>query len=301
MTEHKKLLLIMNPRSGTMQAAKMLADIIQEFSKEGYMTTVMMTQARNDAREWAKKYANDYDRIVVSGGDGTFNELVDGILESGSKPTIGYIPAGSTNDFAVSLGLPKSIRKAAEVAVTGTPQDLDIGNFNGRHFSYVASFGAFTSTSYSVPQNLKNILGHFAYMLSGVKDVLSIKPIQAKVIADSGTDHEVVHEGKFLFGAVCNCRSIGGVVRLYKQGIDMNDGLMEVFLVRMPKDLIEINKIVGQVLSNNLNTSEMVFFSAENVHIEIEEGTHWTLDGEYEPGAPTVDIKAIKSAIKIIK
>lgn len=301
MEEHKKLLLIMNPRSGTMQASKLLADIIQEFEKAGYITTVMMTQARNDAREWARKYSGEYDRVVVSGGDGTFNELVDGVMESKNRPVIGYIPSGSTNDFAVSLGLPKGIIAAAERAAQGSLQDLDIGSFNGRHFSYVASFGAFTSTSYSVSQNIKNKLGHAAYMLSGVKDIASIRPIHAKIIADPGTDHEVVHEDDYLFGAFCNCRSIGGVVKLDKVGIDMNDGLMEVFLVKMPRNLIDVSKIVEQVLSNNLNTKEMVFFSAENVHIEIQEGTHWSLDGEYEEGAPEIDIKMLKSAIHIVK
>ena len=298
--ELKKLLFIMNPRSGTMQASKLLSDIINEFNKAGYMTTMLMTQARNDAKEWAKQYAKDYDTVVVSGGDGTFNELVDGILESGAHPNIGYIPSGSTNDFASSLGLPKTIREAAEKAVTGSPQPLDIGKFNERHFSYVASFGAFTSTSYNVPQNLKNILGHAAYMLSGVKDIVNIKPIHARIVTDPGTPNEVVAEDDYLFGAICNSTSIGGVIKLDKLDVDMNDGLMEVFLVKMPKDIIELNSIITKLLSNELNSKEMVFFSAKNIHVEIEEGTHWTLDGEYEEGANEIDIETLRSAISVI-
>lgn len=299
--EHKKLLFIMNPRSGTMQAAKLLSDIIQIFNEAGYMVTVLMTQARNDAKKWAKQYAAEYDTIVVSGGDGTFNELVDGILDSGNHPTIGYIPAGSTNDFAISLGLPRTIQEAARRVVEGTASDLDIGSFNGRHFSYVASFGAFTSTSYSVPQNLKNILGHSAYMLSGVKELVNIKPIHAKITADPGTPNEMVAEGDYLFGAICNCTSIAGVLKLDKMDVDMNDGLMEVFLIKMPKDLIEINSIITKVLANDLNSKEIMFFSGKNIYVEIDEGTHWTLDGEYEEGAGKVEIKTLQSAIKIIR
>ena len=298
--EHKKLLLIMNPRSGTMQAAKLLPDIIQTFNKAGYMVSVLMTQARNDAKEWAKQYASDYDTIVVSGGDGTFNELAEGILESKTHPNIGYIPAGSTNDFATSLGLPKTILEAARRVVEGEPQNLDMGCFNGRYFSYVASFGAFTSTSYSVPQNLKNLLGHAAYMISGVKEIANIKPIHAKIIADPGTPNEMVTEGDYVFGAICNSTSIAGILKLDKMDVDMNDGLMEVFLVKMPKDIIDMNNIITKLLNNQLNSNEMEFFSGQNIHVEIDEGTHWTLDGEYEEGADSIDIQTIRSAISVI-
>ena len=298
--EFKKLLLIMNPRSGTMQAAKLLADILQEFGKAGYMTTVLMTQARNDAKEWAKIYGNQYDTIVVSGGDGTFNELVEGVIEGNAHPRIGYIPSGSTNDFATSLGLPKTIVEAAKRVVNGEPQDLDIGSFNGRYFSYVASFGAFTSTSYNVPQNLKNILGHAAYVVSGVKDIVNIRPIHARIVVDPGTPNEMVKEDDYLFGAICNSTSIAGIIKLDKLDVDMNDGLMEVFLVKMPKDIIDLNNIITRLLNNDLNNTEMDFFSGQNIHVEIDEGTHWTLDGEYEEGATSIDIQTLRSAISVI-
>ena len=283
-----------------MQAAKMLADIVQIFNNDGYMVTVLMTGARNDAKEWAKQYAGDYDTIVVSGGDGTFNEVSDGILDSGYNPIIGYIPSGSTNDFATSLGLPKTIIEAAHRVVEGEPQTLDIGSFNGRHFSYVASFGAFTSTSYSVPQNLKNILGHGAYVLSGVKELANIKPIHAKIIADEGTPNEVITEGDYLFGAICNSTSIAGIIKLDRMDVDMNDGLMEVFLVKMPRDVLDLNNIISKLVNNELNTNEMEFFSAQNIRVEIDEGTHWTLDGEYEEGAAEIEIETLRSAIEVI-
>lgn len=290
----------MNPRSGTMQAAKMLSDIVQVFSDSGFMTTMLMTAARGDATKFAEEYAKDFDMIVVSGGDGTLNEAIDGVINSGVRVPLGYIPSGSTNDFATSLGLPKTILESAKRVVDGEPTDLDIGDFNGRHFSYVASFGAFTSTSYSVPQNLKNILGHNAYILSGIKELANIRSIHAKIISDEGTPNEMIVEGDYLFGAICNSTSVAGILKLDKQDVDMNDGLMEVLLVKMPKDLIDLNEIITHMLNNNLDSRELEFFSGQNIHVEIEEGTHWTLDGEYEEGAPSIDIKTLRSAITLI-
>lgn len=290
----------MNPKSGTMQAAKYLADIISIFGKNGYLTTVMMTEKRGDANEWAKLYAGDYDIVCASGGDGTFNEIMDGLICGGHNTPMGYIPSGSTNDFAQSVGLSKGILEAAGRVVTGEPEPLDIGCFNGRYFSYVASFGAFTSTSYSVPQNLKNILGHTAYVLGGVKDILSIRPIHARIIADEGTPNESISEGDYIFGAVCNSTSVAGILSLDKFDVDMNDGIMEVLLVRVPKDPIELNSIVVNMLNGTLNAREIEFFSARDIRVEIAEDTHWTLDGEYEPGAEICQIETLRSAISLI-
>lgn len=298
--DRKKALFIMNPRSGTMQASKMLSDIVKIFSDNGLMTSVLMTAARGDATRFVEDYGKDYDMIIVSGGDGTLNEAIDGIINAGFDKPIGYIPSGSTNDFAISMGLPKTIIEATRRVVEGEPQNLDIGSFNGRHFSYVASFGAFTSTSYSVPQNLKNILGHNAYILSGIKELANIKSIHAKIVSDKGTPNEMVAEGDYLFGAICNSTSLAGLVKLDKQDVDMNDGLMEVFLVKMPKDLIDLNDIITHMMNNDLHSRELEFFSGRNIHVEIEPGTHWTLDGEYEEGAESIDIETLRSAISII-
>lgn len=298
--DRKKVLFIINPRSGTMQASKMMSDIIQIFSDNDFMTSVLMTAARGDATRFAEQYAQDYDLIVVSGGDGTLNEAIDGLINSGIRKPIGYIPSGSTNDFATSLGLPKTILEAAKRVVNGEPTDLDIGSFNGRYFSYVASFGAFTSTSYSVPQNLKNILGHNAYLLSGIKDIVNIRPIHAKITSDPGTPNEKITEGDYLFGAICNSTSVAGIVKLDKQDVDMNDGLMEVLLVKMPKDLLDLNEIITHMMNNNLDSRELEFFSGKSITVDIDEGTHWTLDGEYEEGNSHVEIETIRSAITLI-
>lgn len=296
----KKALFIMNPKSGTMQASKMLSEILQIFSDSGYMTSILLTAAKGDATKYAEEYAPDYDMVIVSGGDGTLNEVVDGLMNAKIDKPVGYIPAGSTNDFAASLGLPKTVIKAAEKVVSGETKALDIGDFNGRHFSYVASFGAFTSTSYSVPQNMKNMLGHTAYILSGIKDLVNIHPIHAKITTDPGTENERIVEGEYIFGAICNSTSVAGIVKLDKKAVDMNDGKMEVLLVKMPMDIIELNEIITSMISSKLDSSQLEFFSAREIHVDIQKGTHWTLDGEYEEGREHNEINTIDSAIKII-
>ena len=298
--DRNRLLLLMNPKSGTMQAAKYMADILQTFSNRGYITSVLMTEKRGDARDWAMEYGNQYDTIVASGGDGTLNEVIDGLISSGHNTKIGYIPSGSTNDFAQSVGLPRSILEAARRVTEGTAEHMDVGCFNGRYFSYVASFGAFTSTSYSVPQNLKNMLGHTAYVLGGIKDIMTIRSVHARILADEGTPNEVIAEGDYIFGAVCNSTSVAGILTLDKFDVDMNDGLMEVLLVRMPKDAIELNNIIVNMLNGTLNTPEIEFFSARNISVDIDEGTHWTLDGEYEQGSEHCEIETLRSAITLI-
>ena len=296
----KKLLFIINPKSGTMQAAKLMADILQAFSDAGYLTSVLMTQKSGDARQFAIENHEDVDTIVVSGGDGTLNEVIDGLMRVGGKCTVGYIPSGSTNDFAASMGLPKGVIAATERVIEGSPRTIDVGDFNGRTFTYIASFGAFTSTSYSVPQNIKNILGHTAYILHGAKDLMSIKPIHAKFIADEGTPNEQICEGDYLFGAVCNSTSVAGILKLDRFDVDMNDGLMEVLLVKTPKSIVAVNEIIIHMMDGTLETDEIEFFSAKNVRVEGDEGTPWTLDGEYEPGAAICDIKTVRSAVNLI-
>lgn len=301
MQERKKLLLIMNPRSGVMLAPKYLAEIVESFSKNGYLTQILMTTARGDAREFAIEYGGDVDVIAVSGGDGTLNEVLDGMITAGHHTSIGYIPSGSTNDFANSIGLNGSIFDSVATILRGDARPLDIGCFNGRYFSYIASFGAFTSTSYSVPQNVKNMLGHTAYILGGIKDIFTIKPVHARVTTDRGTDHEHVLEGDYIFGAVCNSRSVAGILKLDKQDIDMNDGLMEVFLIKMPHDIIDLNSIAINMLNGTLHSSQIEFFSAKNIEVDISEDTHWTLDGEYEKGAAHCVITTMESAISLIR
>lgn len=295
-----RILFIMNPKSGTMQTARYLSDILQLYSNAGYLTTVLMTQKSGDARDFAIEHSKEVDIVIVAGGDGTLNEVIDGVVTSGSETRIGYIPSGSTNDFASSVGLPKSIMESADRVLSGKPTTFDIGSFNGRYFSYVASFGAFTSTSYSVPQNLKNIMGHTAYVLQGIRDIVNIKKIHAKVTTDAGTPNEEVHEGEYIFGAICNSTSVGGILKLDAFDVDMNDGMMEVLLIEAPSSLLELNEMVRALLGNSLEAPNITFFSARDIKVEIDEGTHWTLDGEYEKGAESIEIHTLQSAIELI-
>lgn len=301
MSDRKKLLFIMNPKAGLMQAPKYMAEIIESFSGAGYLTQVLMTRGMGDARDFAAEYGGTVDTVVVSGGDGTLNGVIDGLISAGLKTPIGYIPAGSTNDFANSIGLPKSIPACVERIINGTIQPIDIGSFNGRYFSYVASFGAFTSTTYSVPQNIKNILGHSAYVMAGIKELAHIKSIHARITLEKGTPDEEIHEGDYILGGVCNSRSIGGIVNLEKLDVDMNDGLMEVLLIRMPKDLIELSDTTASILGGTFKSHQIEKYSAKNITFEIEEDTHWTLDGEYEKGNRVCEIKTLESAISLIK
>ncbi len=301
MHDRKKLLFIMNPKAGLMQAPKYMADIIDRFSGAGYLTQVLMTKAGGDSKNFAAEYGGEADVVVVSGGDGTLNGVIDGLINGGHKTPIGYIPAGSTNDFANSIGLPKSIMECVEVVINGKPQAIDIGSFNGRYFSYVASFGAFTSTTYTVPQNIKNIMGHSAYVMAGVKELAHIKPIHARVTLEKGTPDEQVHEGDYVLGGVCNSRSIGGIVNLQKLDVDMNDGLMEVILIRMPKDLIELSDITSSILGGSFKSHQIEKYSVHKVTFELDENVHWTLDGEYEKGSGVCEIDTLESAISLIK
>lgn len=301
MHERKTLLLIMNPKAGVMLAPKYMAEIIESFSKSGYLTQVLMTEGRGYARDFAAEYGGEADLVVVSGGDGTLNEVIDGLLSEGLKTPIGYIPAGSTNDFANSIGLPKSIHECVAAIVNGTAKPVDIGSFNGRYFSYVASFGAFTSVTYSVPQNLKNIFGHAAYVMGGINELAKLKPIHAKITLEPGTPEEEVHKGDYVLGAVCNSKSIGGILNLEKLDVNMNDGHMEVLMIKMPKDLIELSDIAASTLGGTFKSHQIETYSARNVTVEIDEGTHWTLDGEYEEGSKVCEIKTLGSAISLMR
>lgn len=296
----KKMLFILNPKAGTMQANKHILDIVETFEDGGYLFTIKLTKKSGDARDFAEQYAKEVDLIVCAGGDGTLNEVVEGVLSAESDCPIGYIPAGSTNDFGNSLGLPKDIKTAAESIVRGTPETIDVGSFNHRYFSYVASFGAFTSTSYTVPQNLKNIMGHTAYVLQGIRDVISIKPIHARVVVEPGTPQEYAVEGDYIFGAICNSTSIGGIIKLDAFGVNMNDGLMEALLIRSPSNIIELNAIARTLLSGSLESPNITFFSGKRFRIEIQGGTHWTLDGEYEEGADVIEIDTLDSAVRLM-
>ena len=292
----KKLLLILNPTAGTRKAGKVLPQIIAEFNRAGYDVNTYVTACPGDGKEFVKNRAVEMDLIVCCGGDGTFNETVSGILLSGSNTPVGYIPAGSTNDFAGSLGLSTDPVEAAKNIVSGTPQPYDVGSFNGRHFTYVASFGAFTRSSYATPQSVKNLLGHTAYVLGGISELSQIKKVPMRLELDG----EML-EGDYVFGAVCNSTSIGGIAKLDPSQVDLSDGLFELLLVRAPKDLGEIAECINAVQHQQYNCRMMTFRAAKTVTFYPTGDLPWTLDGEMDPGAEKITIDNLQHAIQLVK
>lgn len=292
----KKLLLILNPCSGKKKASHALADVVNVFNRGGYDVTVYITAARGDATKVVAQRAPEFDLVVCAGGDGTFNETISGLLAGGHDTPIGYLPAGSTNDFASSLHLSKNLVEAARDIVEGTPRRLDVGRFNDRYFSYVASFGAFTRASYATSQNVKNALGHLAYLLSGIKELAYIRSRRLRFTLDDGR----VLEDEYIFGAISNSTSVAGILTLSEDLVDMNDGVFELLLVRKPENLLELNDCVLALTTQDYHTPMLTFTSARSVEIEAPEDMDWTLDGEREPGSAHCRAENLHDAIRIV-
>jgi len=235
------------------------------------------------------------DLVVCCGGDGTFNETCTGLLEAGLQIPIGYIPAGSTNDFASSLNLPTDPVAAARQIAAGKPESYDVGQFCNRYFSYVASFGAFSKTSYTTPQNVKNVLGHTAYVLEGISELFQIRKTHVRLELDG---QEV--EDDYIFGAVCNSTSVGGILTLDPKQVDMRDGLFEVLLVRAPQDLTELTEFIVAVQKQQYNCRMMTFRSAKEVKVYAGREMLWSLDGEKAVGQDTITISNLHHAIRLI-
>ena len=292
----KKLLFIMNPFAGQKKANKALSDILLIFSQAGYEVITHMTTGQGDAVTAAQNWGKDVDLVVCCGGDGTLNETVTGLLRAGAKTPIGYIPAGTTNDFASSLNLSGNMLQAARDIVEGEPIPYDVGKFGDRYFSYVASFGAFTRSSYVVPQNIKNALGHTAYVLGGISEISQIRKEHIRMEIDG----QVV-EDDFLFGAICNSTSIGGILTLDPKQVDMGDGLFEILLVRAARNLEEIGECIRAVQSQKYNCEMITFRSARSVRIFADPEMPWTLDGEREDGHEEVMAENLHHAIRLIQ
>lgn len=290
-----KALIILNPNSGLKAGKKHLSDILQIFCEANWACEVFITSKSGDAKAVVEERGKSFDTVVCIGGDGTFNEVVSGIVSAQHDVSVGYIPSGSTNDFANSLKLSKNMLTAAKNIVKGSAKTYDACDFNGRTFTYVASFGAFTKASYATPQNVKNALGHLAYILSGIIEIGKIKPISLKLIADK---EEI--EGDFIFGAVCNSTSLGGVLTLDEKVVDMNDGMFEVLLIKSPKNIAELNDCIVALTTQDYNNKMLYFKSCDSVEFHLPKKVEWSLDGEYEKGSKNIKIKNLHNAIKLI-
>ena len=293
----KKMLFIMNPFSGMRRANRYLSDIISLFNRAEYEVNIRMTSGVGDAARFAREYSVGVDLVVCCGGDGTLNEVLTGIIQSGSQAAIGYIPAGSTNDFAASLKLSTNIMQATQDILEGTPVAYDVGKFGDRYFSYVASFGAFTKSSYATPQSVKNALGHTAYVLEGISELSQIRKFHVRM----ELENEIV-EDDFLFGCISNSTSIGGVLTLDPKIVDMSDGLLEVFLVRAPRNLTEISECIMALQSQRYNDCAMITFgSARKISVTAQGDMPWTLDGEKFDGQEKIEVENLHHAFRLMQ
>lgn len=292
-----KTLFVYNPYAGKTQIKNHLYDILNIFAKAKYDLTVVPTTKPKEALNYVKNNINEYEMVVCSGGDGTLNEVVNGYLSSRSNklPPLGYIPAGSTNDYARSIGLPSNMAKAAELITKPNIKSFDMGKFNNEYFVYVAAFGAFTSVSYATPQDTKNVLGHAAYVIEGIRSLSDIKAYKLKV-----SSKEFEKEDKFIYGMVTNTYSVGGLYKLDKKTTILDDGLFEVMLVKQPKDIIDLNDIASFLIGTSKECDLVYTFKTNKITFESKNKIDWTLDGEFGGSVDKVTIKNINKAINII-
>lgn len=293
----KRLLFIYNPQAGKGVIKPHLANVLDTFTKAGYLVTVWPTQGKADATHVAARQGWWYDRIVCCGGDGTLSETVSGLLTLESPPALGYIPAGTTNDFSKNLGLPRGIEKAASTAVEGVPRPCDMGKFNDRNFVYVAAFGVFTDVSYDTPQEFKNAFGHLAYVLEGATKLGDL---------GRGCHMTVEHDGEaleddFVYGMVTNTNSVGGFKIFPPSQVSLDDGVFEVVLVRQPKNVAELQDAFLALAKQDASGSRQVAaFHAKRLKFTAAEAVPWTLDGEYGGAPKSAVIENLSQTITLV-
>ena len=292
----EKLLFIVNPCSGREQIRSKLIDILDIFAKAGFQVQIHITQCQGDAKSAAEHFGKDASVVVCSGGDGTLNETVSGLLTLEKPPLLGYIPAGSTNDFASSLMLPKKMLDAAREVTEGTPFAIDIGQFGEeQYFIYIAAFGAFTEISYQTPQDKKNLLGHQAYMLEGVKSLASLKSYFCRIECD-----EMVLEDEFIFGMVTNTISVGGFKGLVTQPVALNDGLFEVLLIRTPKTPKDLSNIISYMFLKEELNDYVYKFKTRQIRVVSKTPVDWVLDGECGGSKTDISMKNLEKRLEIL-
>ncbi|MBQ9119324.1 MAG: YegS/Rv2252/BmrU family lipid kinase [Lachnospiraceae bacterium] len=324
----KRLVFIYNPNAGKARLKSKLADVIRIFAEHDYEVVAVPTFKHGDATDYAREYALEggCERIVCSGGDGTLNEVATGVCMAGVRVPIGFIPAGTTNDFSYSLKIPKNIFKAAEMAATQQPVPSDIGEINGEFFTYTAAFGLFTDVSYDTPQNFKNVLGRMAYLLSGASKLYNIKSYhltveymeqqvqpeegsetatemavaEADAVAEAEPKRSVVY-GEFIYGMIANSDSVGGFKGITGKGVRFDDGVFEMILIRKPHNILEMTNIVNELLNKKLNSDNIVYAKVNYVRLQSEEDLPWSLDGEFGGNMPRAEIHIRKQAVDYIR
>jgi len=292
-----KNLFIVNPNAGAKQAVTNLPKILDLFTENGEISSVYLTEAKGDGVKLAADHASPehFDRAICIGGDGTFNEVMTGLMLAGHDIPIGYIPAGTANDLASSLNLSKNMAQAAKDILEGDIIPIDIGKFNESYFAYIASFGAFTRASYSTPQSSKNIFGHFAYIMEAVKELPAIKPEYIKIETGGNTI-----EGEYIFGAFSNTKSMGGVLALDPGAVDMSDGMFEALLIKPLDNVQAVWECLYSLLNQNYGSEHITFFKTSGAVISPDPKMDWTLDGEHADGREVVEIQNLRRAVRVI-
>ena len=288
-------LFIINPVAGKKQILQKIDIITDLFKNANFNLNIHYTKFKSDAEKITRKYGEDCDLIVCAGGDGTLSEVINGFEFLKNKPKLGYIPSGTTNDFATSLGLPKNLTDAAKVIINGNSTFLDTIKFGSKNVMYVASFGAFTKTSYNTPQNLKNFWGHSAYIFESIKELGNIKEYDIKL-----SINDTVFEDKYIFGAVTNSTSVGGLVKFNPKTVMFNDGFFDVILIKKPNNLVDLIKLIYSLNTFDYNNDFIFFTQTDNIKIECSKPLDWSLDGENYKSDKIIDVKMLNKYINFI-
>lgn len=290
-----KLFFIFNPHSGRERIRGSLTDIVDILCKSGFEVSIYATQCQGDAEVKALAEGGSRDLIVCAGGDGTLDEVVSGLMRGGHHVPVGYIPAGTSNDFAASLQLSQNMKENARIAVTGHPFACDIGRFNDGYFVYVAAFGLFTEASYHTSQEMKNIFGHAAYVLEGMRQLADVPSYFVQVDYDGNRIFD-----EFIYGMVTNSVSVGGFRGLINHPVDLDDGKFEVVLVRRPRNPREFNEIISY-LTGRVKQSDMIYaFKSGQIHFRCGQSISWTLDGEFGGQLREAVVKNLPRALNIM-
>ena len=294
-----KHIFIVNPAAGKCDRSvqiKSLAETV--FGSRGLNYEVLVSKGPGDCTRLAREAAETGEeiRLYACGGDGTLNEVVTGAMRAHFEGSVAFLPCGTTNDLAASLKLPKNLLKGAKMIAETEGKNLDFGSFNrSRYFTYVAAFGAFTDVSYTTDQKLKNVFGHAAYVSEGIMRLQELRSWHVKVTCD-----DEVYEDDFLFGAAANALSLGGVMKLKKDRVDMADGYHEVLLIRNPKNAVELAQLSRELLSGNFENKEVLFFKGKKITFECEEEIPWCLDGEYAGRFNKAVVRNLNDRLKIV-
>jgi YegS/Rv2252/BmrU family lipid kinase len=294
----KRALVVINPVSGRNKTKEQLYDITALFSQTGLEITVYTTTGQGDAADIVRRRGASYDFIVCRGGDGTFHEVLNGVMPFTQRPPLGYIPSGSTNDLAKTLGIPTDTQEALDIIINSQPLWFDVGLFSGSaYWAYTASFGAFSEISYATPQRVKNIFGHAAYFSQIGHAFKAMHPIHMHVKTEEGFETE----GDFAFGAVCNTNSIAGMLRLPRKLVGVNDGVYELLLVEYPASFSDLLGKFSGAMRHKWGENGVLFLRTKKVTFTFAEEVPWTLDGEYNPGEKIVTVENLHNAVRIFR